>query len=635
MSALTQARLRLPFIGDTANHIASTENPHTVTAAQVGLGNVDNESKATMFSDPTFTGTVSIPDYSDIKSTLDSIHSIFDLTDPASTVDHGYSDPLRSLRYVENGTDYYFIGWIDSIDLTRFKVSTQYVFDATDKTQKSYASLTYSESLYISDDGSTVTFGGDYNTDYSVRQAELSTPYDVTTMGTAYYLYGQPALLPESVTGIEWSSDGNYLFGLTNSHLYRWTFAIPFDIRSCTSSSQTNYAFTGSYSTGDLVMISPTSFVFTSTNKLYALLLKTNYDLSSVYYESQISNAHSSITLIKSTCYIPSQKILYLSGNGNTNVYRYNFDLTINFFYNTNSLINRLDSMFTDLSTSLAHEYYIGDSSTAIKSNISAGGGNSRGLFVVGDYIFTVGGSESNGRVRKYDKSSGMMSLTLEENVEFSIGTYSQGIHFNDDGTKMFAGMNPSIKEFDLSTAYDLSTATDSGNSYTHGFASNVCGLRFSGDGTKFYLMHHTDGSYQYSCDEFSLTNVSSEGLKIPKITSFNGYSLTPRGCCFSHEGKTFYVQSQMGTINETHIAVYELETPYDLSVHSLRYEVHCCDIYPNGIHIVNESDPVVYISDADGYMHKINANIYRLPKQNFDVIHQLNDLESRIAALE
>jgi hypothetical protein len=41
-----------------AEHRDSTNNPHSVTAQQVGLGNVTNESKATMFTDPTFTGTV-------------------------------------------------------------------------------------------------------------------------------------------------------------------------------------------------------------------------------------------------------------------------------------------------------------------------------------------------------------------------------------------------------------------------------------------------------------------------------------------------------------------------------------------------------------------------------------------------
>lgn len=38
-------------------HISNTTNPHSVTAAQVGLGNVTNESKAVMFTNPIFTGT--------------------------------------------------------------------------------------------------------------------------------------------------------------------------------------------------------------------------------------------------------------------------------------------------------------------------------------------------------------------------------------------------------------------------------------------------------------------------------------------------------------------------------------------------------------------------------------------------
>jgi hypothetical protein len=36
-----------------------TGNPHQVNASDVGLGNVTNESKATMFTDPTFTGDTS------------------------------------------------------------------------------------------------------------------------------------------------------------------------------------------------------------------------------------------------------------------------------------------------------------------------------------------------------------------------------------------------------------------------------------------------------------------------------------------------------------------------------------------------------------------------------------------------
>lgn len=41
-------------------HIANKLNPHGVTASQVGLGNVTNESKATMFTNPVFTGVAKL-----------------------------------------------------------------------------------------------------------------------------------------------------------------------------------------------------------------------------------------------------------------------------------------------------------------------------------------------------------------------------------------------------------------------------------------------------------------------------------------------------------------------------------------------------------------------------------------------
>lgn len=43
------------------DHKADTANPHSVTKAQVGLGNVTNESKATMFTSPAFTGVPTAP----------------------------------------------------------------------------------------------------------------------------------------------------------------------------------------------------------------------------------------------------------------------------------------------------------------------------------------------------------------------------------------------------------------------------------------------------------------------------------------------------------------------------------------------------------------------------------------------
>lgn len=46
---------------DLDSHKSNVSNPHSVTKAQVGLGNVDNESKATMFTSPVFTGIPTAP----------------------------------------------------------------------------------------------------------------------------------------------------------------------------------------------------------------------------------------------------------------------------------------------------------------------------------------------------------------------------------------------------------------------------------------------------------------------------------------------------------------------------------------------------------------------------------------------
>lgn len=50
-----------PSVGNYLRWNGTNWTPGTVTAATVGLGNVTNESKATMFTNPTFTGTVALP----------------------------------------------------------------------------------------------------------------------------------------------------------------------------------------------------------------------------------------------------------------------------------------------------------------------------------------------------------------------------------------------------------------------------------------------------------------------------------------------------------------------------------------------------------------------------------------------
>jgi len=95
---------------DTAyTHTSATNNPHSVTKTQVGLGNVTNESKATMFSSPSLTGIVYITDANDVPLRVRSSDgaSMIGISDSNSTND--YSNGIgvygNALHLTTNGNE--------------------------------------------------------------------------------------------------------------------------------------------------------------------------------------------------------------------------------------------------------------------------------------------------------------------------------------------------------------------------------------------------------------------------------------------------------------------------------------------------------------------------------------------------
>ena len=85
-----------------------------------------------------------------------------------------------------------------------------------------------------------------------------------------------------------------------------------------------------------------------------------------------------------------------------------------------------------------------------------------------------------------------------------SLSTSYEDIKFNSDGTKLFALLSGGldiVKEYDVTTAYDLSTAVLSGNEFSvFNQANTPYGLRFGNDGSKMYITDDaTDTVYQYS----------------------------------------------------------------------------------------------------------------------------------------
>ena len=154
-------------------------------------------------------------------------------------------------------------------------------------------------------------------------------------------------------------------------------------------------------------------------------------------------------------------------------------------------------------------------------------------------------------KVHQYDLSTAYDLTTASFNQ--SITTKPTGfneatpwsLHFKSDGTKMYVvgGSTDSVGEWDLSTAWDISTATFSQSFSFTSQSTAVDAFTMSADGTKMY---HGDGYngtiYRYSLSTaWDVSTASYDGATdlrtVPNAPSVNTY-----GICFDTAGDRLYV---------------------------------------------------------------------------------------------
>lgn len=151
------------------------------------------------------------------------------------------------------------------------------------------------------------------------------------------------------------------------------------------------------------------------------------------------------------------------------------------------------------------------DISTASYSGTSfyVGGQDSRprGVKFNGDgtKMFMVG-ANNIGVIYEYDLSTGFDLSTVSLSQSFDVNSESEapnGVQFNGDGTKMFvAGVNVGvIYEYDLTTGFDLSTASYSGTSFDVSSEDrNPQGVSFNDDSSKMLVAGFNNSNvYEYT----------------------------------------------------------------------------------------------------------------------------------------
>ena len=189
-----------------------------------------------------------------------------------------------------------------------------------------------------------------------------------------------------------------------------------------------------------------------------------------------------------------------------------------------------------------------------------------QGLFFKPDgtkmYVTGVSGDDIN----EYDLSTawGISSSVYLQNFSVAAQDSSpQGLHFSEDGTKMyvlgFGGDN--VNEYNLSTAWDVSSASYLQNFSVAAQDGTPVDLRFKPDGTKMYVLGFGSNVYEYSLsiawDVSTASYVSAFA-----VSSQDGNS---RGLFFSPNGDKFFI---CGTATDD-VFQYSLTTPWDISTAS------------------------------------------------------------------
>jgi DNA-binding beta-propeller fold protein YncE len=192
----------------------------------------------------------------------------------------------------------------------------------------------------------------------------------------------------------------------------------------------------------------------------------------------------------------------------------------------------------------------------------------------------------------------------------FSIATEDtnpRGIFFKPDGTKMYmiGVTGDNVNEYDLSTAWDVSTA-----SYLQLFSVTTQDtlpndLFFKPDGTKMYVVGETgDAVYEYNLS----TAWDVTTAVFSQLFSVASQEGNPHGLFFKPDGTKMYVAGNAGDdVNQ-----YDLSTAWDVTtaVFSQLFSVAAQDLNPQAIFFKPDGTKMYMISNNYDAVHEYSLSV-------------------------
>jgi DNA-binding beta-propeller fold protein YncE len=451
-----------------------------------------------------------------------------------------FADPVK-VRFKDDGTAMYI--------LSQQTIYQYTLSSAWDISTASYTSVFFSinsqestsSGLFFGDSGEKMYIVGSAND--TVYQYTLSTPWDLSTATYASISKGVNAQ-DTNPSDVFFKSDGTimYVLGRTGDDVNQYALSTAWNVSTATFtkvSSPSVNAWSGeSDPYGMYIKPDGTQFYFcgSATTSVWQQTMPTAWDVANMvpgFYVGSQDGTPNGVS------FKDDGTKMYVVGSGNNTVYQY-------------SLSTAWDTLTA--------------SYDSVSFSVVTQDTDPRGITFKTDgtkmYIVGANGDDIN----EYNLSSAWNISTASYVQNFSVsaqtGTAPVKVEFSSDGTKMIvlSNTNGNVFQYNLSSAWNISTASYSSTSFTTGTATgdtNLTGLAFADSGTKMY----TIGTTLDRVFAFPL----SSGWTLSAITGnykFVGTEDTePRDVFFKTDGTIMYMLGGAGDdFNQ-----YAVSTAWDL----------------------------------------------------------------------
>ena len=182
-----------------------------------------------------------------------------------------------------------------------------------------------------------------------------------------------------------------------------------------------------------------------------------------------------------------------------------------------------------------------------------------------GTKMYVVGGAGDD--INEYALSTAWDVSTASYSTVFSVAsqaTFPMDIHFKTDGTSFYVSDRnlEDIFQYDMTTAWDISTASYSSKSYAQAQSTNISGLTFNNTGSKMYISDITGSAvYQYTLS--TAWDVSTASYDSVSLSISEG-DTTPFTMTFNDDGTKLFTVDNLEFVFQ-----YDLTSAYDLSTAS------------------------------------------------------------------